>query len=55
MKGLTKMQPEEKEIKPRPTFNLPKRHIDWKAVRDMVIYDMGGAGPLMIDLPRHGK
>ena len=49
------MLPEEKEIKARPTFTLPNRRINWRAVREMIIYDMGGAGPLMIAAPRHGK
>ena len=30
------------KIYPRPTIQLPNRIINWKAVRDMIIYDMGG-------------
>lgn len=31
-----------RKIEPRPTFQLPNRIINWRAVREMIIYDMGG-------------
>lgn len=31
-----------RKIEPRPSLQLPNRTINWRAVREMIIYDMGG-------------
>ena len=39
------MEAEVKKIRPQPMFQLPKRIVNWKAVRKMIINDMGGQSP----------
>lgn len=48
------LEPRDDRIKAKPMFGYPHGPIDWQALYDMIIYDMGGQGPLMLgpeDMP----